>query len=55
MIWYDSKLTIKRFKSLCVKDFSQAVHNSISDKSHYMEEDIEGPRRRPEGGGVNGS
>jgi hypothetical protein len=40
MIWYDSKLMIKRYKSLHVKDFSQAVLNSISNKSHYMEEDI---------------
>jgi hypothetical protein len=40
MIGHDSKLTIKRYKSLHVKDFSQAVLNSISDKSHYMEEDI---------------
>ena len=26
--------------SLSMKDFNQAVLNSISDKSHYMEEDI---------------
>jgi hypothetical protein len=40
MIRHDSKLMIKIYKSLHVKDFSQAVLNSISDKSHYMEEDI---------------
>jgi hypothetical protein len=40
MIWHDSKLMIKRYKSLHMKDFSQAVLNSIYDKSHYMEEDI---------------
>jgi hypothetical protein len=40
MIRHDSKLTIKRYKSLRVKDFSQPVLNSISDKSHYMEEDV---------------
>jgi hypothetical protein len=40
IIQHDSKLTIKRYKSLHVKDFSQAVLNSISNKSHYMEEDI---------------
>jgi hypothetical protein len=40
MIWDDSKLTIKRYKSLREKDFSQAVLNSISDKSNYMDEDI---------------
>jgi uncharacterized protein (UPF0305 family) len=40
MIWHDSKLTIKRYKSFYVKDFSQAVLNSIYDKNHYMEEDI---------------
>jgi hypothetical protein len=40
MMRHDSKLTIKRYKSLRVKDFSQAVLNSISDKSHYTEEDI---------------
>jgi hypothetical protein len=40
MIRHDSKLTIKRYKSLRVKDFNQAELNSISDKSHYMEEDI---------------
>jgi hypothetical protein len=40
MMWHDSKLTIKRYKSLHVKDFSQVVLNSISDKSHYMEENI---------------
>jgi hypothetical protein len=40
MIRYDSKLMIKRYKSLHVKDFSQTVLNSISNKSHYMEEDI---------------
>jgi hypothetical protein len=40
MIRRDSKLTIKRYKSLRAKDFSQAVRNSISDKSHYMKEDI---------------
>jgi hypothetical protein len=37
---HDSKLTIRKYKSLQVKDFSQAVLNSISDKSHYKEEDI---------------
>jgi hypothetical protein len=41
MIRHDSKLTIKRYKSLRVKGFSQVVLNSIFDKSHYMEEDIE--------------
>jgi hypothetical protein len=40
MIRHDSKLTIKRYKSLRVKDFSRAILNSISNKSHYMEEDI---------------
>jgi hypothetical protein len=40
MIQHDSKLTIKRYKSLRVKDFSQVILNSIYDKSHYMEEDI---------------
>jgi hypothetical protein len=35
-----SKFTIKRYKSLRMKDFNQAVLNSIFDKSHYMEEDI---------------
>jgi Sec7-like guanine-nucleotide exchange factor len=40
MIRHDSKLTVKRYKSLLVKDFSQTVLNSILDKSHYMEEDI---------------
>jgi hypothetical protein len=40
MIQHDSKLTIKRYKSLRMKDFSHAVLNSISDKRHYMEEDI---------------
>jgi hypothetical protein len=40
MTLHDSKLMIKRYKSLCVKDFSQAILNSIYDKSHYMEEDI---------------
>jgi hypothetical protein len=40
MIRHDSKLTIKRYKSLRVIDFSQAILNSISNKSHYMEEDI---------------
>jgi hypothetical protein len=40
MIRYDSKLTIKRYKSLRIKDFSRAVLNSIYDKSHYIEEDI---------------
>jgi hypothetical protein len=40
MSLHDSKLTIKRYKSFDVKDFIQAVLNSISDKSHYMEEDI---------------
>jgi hypothetical protein len=29
-----------RYKSLRVKDYSQAVLNSFSDKRHYMEEDI---------------
>jgi hypothetical protein len=29
-----------RYKSMRVKDFSQVVLNFISDKSHYMEEDI---------------
>jgi hypothetical protein len=40
MIRHDSKLTIKRYKRLCVKNFSEAVLNSIYDKSHYMEGDI---------------
>jgi hypothetical protein len=40
MIRHDSKLMIKRYMSLSMKDFNQAVLNSISDKSHYMEEDI---------------
>jgi hypothetical protein len=40
MIKHDSKLTLKRYKSLHVKYFSQAVLNSISDKRQYMEEDI---------------
>jgi hypothetical protein len=40
MIRYDSQLMIRRVKSLCVRDFSRAVLNSIYDKSHYMEEDI---------------
>jgi hypothetical protein len=40
MTLHDSKLMIKRYKSLRVKDFSQAILNSIYDKSHYMEEDI---------------
>jgi hypothetical protein len=29
-----------RYKSLSIRDYSQAVLNSFSDKSHYMEEDI---------------
>jgi hypothetical protein len=40
MIRYDSKLMIKRYKSLRVKDFSQIVLNSVSNKIHYIEEDI---------------
>jgi hypothetical protein len=40
MIRHDSKLMIIRYKSFRVKYFSQAILNSISDKSHYMEEDI---------------
>jgi hypothetical protein len=40
MMQHDSKLTIKRYKSLRVKDFSQVVLNSIYEKSHYTEEDI---------------
>jgi hypothetical protein len=40
MIQHDSQLMIRRVKSLHVRDFSQAVLNSIYDKSHYMEENI---------------
>jgi hypothetical protein len=29
-----------RYKNFCVKDYSQVVLNSFSDKSQYMEEDI---------------
>jgi hypothetical protein len=40
MIRLVSQLTIRRVKMLHVRDFSQAVHNSIYNKSHYMEEYI---------------
>jgi hypothetical protein len=40
IIQHDSRLTIKRHKSLRVKDFGWPVLNSIYDKSHNMEEDI---------------
>jgi hypothetical protein len=29
-----------RYKNFCVKDYSQVVLNSFSDKNQYMEEDI---------------
>jgi hypothetical protein len=35
-----SQLMIRRVKRLRLRDFSQAVVNSIYDKSHYMEEYI---------------
>jgi hypothetical protein len=40
MVWHHSKLMIKRYKSLHVKDFNQAVLNSISDiKNVYKHAD----------------
>jgi hypothetical protein len=40
LIRHDSKFTIRQTKSLRVRDFSQAIFDSIHDNSHYMEEDI---------------
>jgi hypothetical protein len=40
MIQHDSMLTIKRYKSLRMKDLNQVVLKSIFDKSYYMKEEI---------------
>jgi uncharacterized membrane protein len=40
LIYLYSQFTIRRVQNFHVRDFSQAIYNSIHDNIHYMEDDV---------------